>query len=242
MAAAPAVPDSTAARCPNPPAQAHGWLNAIGWGVFVPGGIVMAHRSVLSLWPAAPSGLQLALVQPRVHWLPRHAAPREHSRGPSTARGRPIRASGSRSHNPRPHPARSYKHENGLWFKAHRVIMVGGCGRGCWAWPGSCDLLQGGTLWPAGALWPTGMRLKLLLLDPAAPGLARQSRQAGPCFCCYVPAAAADHLARPPAATQPLGWIMGVVGLGLGFAVSGGWEGRFAVHRNLGLAGGRTLD
>lgn len=29
---------------------------------------------------------------------------------------------------------------------------------------------------------------------------------------------------------------MGVVGLGLGFAVAGGWEGRFPVHRNLGLS------
>ncbi|KAL4422108.1 hypothetical protein ABPG77_003393 [Micractinium sp. CCAP 211/92] len=37
-------------------------------------------------------------------------------------------------------------------------------------------------------------------------------------------------------ALQSLGFLMGVVGLGLGFAIAGGWDGLFPVHRNLGLA------
>ncbi|KAL4451785.1 hypothetical protein ABPG75_007447 [Micractinium tetrahymenae] len=35
---------------------------------------------------------------------------------------------------------------------------------------------------------------------------------------------------------QSLGFVMGVIGLALGFSIAGGWNGLFPVHRNLGLA------
>ncbi|KAI7840061.1 hypothetical protein COHA_006192 [Chlorella ohadii] len=41
------------------------------------------------------------------------------------------------------------------------------------------------------------------------------------------------HLHR---AIQCLGLLMGLIGFGLGFAIAGGWNGRFPVHRNLGMA------
>jgi hypothetical protein len=35
---------------------------------------------------------------------------------------------------------------------------------------------------------------------------------------------------------QSLGLAMGIAGLGLGFAIAGGWDGKYGVHRNLGVA------
>lgn len=71
--------------------------------------------------------------------------------------------------------------------------------------------------------------LWLLLLGwgvfiPAGIAIARVMKERDPLW---------FHLHR---VIQCLGLLMGLVGFGLGFAIAGGWNGRFQVHRNLGLA------
>lgn len=69
---------------------------------------------------------------------------------------------------------------------------------------------------------------------PARQGRCQQAASRAP----HPLPAPADSRA-PPACRrviQLLGLLLGVIGLALGFKISGGWDGLFHTHRNLGIA------
>jgi hypothetical protein len=94
-----------------------------------------------------------------------------------------------------------------FWFKAHRQASE--CLTGCMRH--ACWLL----------LQPAWLRMRTSRRPPAARGRTA-----------YV----AFTLRLSCRILQPLGLLLGIIGLGLGFSVSGGWDGKYGVHRNLGMA------
>lgn len=103
---------------PPTPLQAHAWLAAIGWGVLVPAGIVMARR-----WGGGCCAARAAVGRGSGHW--HGLAPLRG--GPASLQCFPVFA-----HPPLLLPCsslalRSFKHLDAAWFHLHRILQVGFC-------------------------------------------------------------------------------------------------------------------